>query len=90
MEQENKKPSSRPARRRRARQEDGTFKGDNPKTPHLNEAWEPTDVAEAVKEKEVTYEVKPKVTGTSESSAGKYAKKDKVRPTFGSVTTTYH
>ena len=26
-------------RRRRARQEDGTFKGDNPATPDVNEAW---------------------------------------------------
>lgn len=76
--------------RRRARKPNGTYKGDNPSTPELNEAWEPTDVSEAVGEKEVDYKVKPKVTGTSDPTAGKYGKKGKVRPTFGNVTTTFN
>lgn len=80
----------RPARRR-ARKPDGKFQGDNPTTPELNEAWEPTDVAEVVKEKEVKYEVKSKVSGTSNDTAGKYGKKGKVvKPTFGNVTTVHH
>lgn len=84
---ENKTPRSA---RRRARQADGTFKGDNPTTPELNEAWEPTDVARAVKPKTASYGVKERVSGTSEPTAGKYSKKEKVRPTFGKVTTIYH
>ena len=32
----------------RARKPDGKFKGDNPATPGLNEAWEATDIAEAL------------------------------------------
>ena len=83
----NNKPQPR---RRRARKSDGTFQGDNPATPGLNEAWEPTDVAEVVKEKEVKYTINQKVTGTSEPTAGKYSKKQKIRPTFGNVTTTFH
>ena len=74
--------------RRRSRKSDGTFRGDNPDTPGLNEAWEPTDIAEVVGEKEVDYKVKPKVTGTSDPTAGKYSKKGKIRPTFGNVTST--
>ena len=76
--------------RRRARKADGKFKGDNPDTPNVNEAWEPTELAESVGEKEVDYTVKAKVEGTSKPSAGKYQKKGKVRPTFGNITTTYH
>lgn len=33
-------------RKRRARNEDGSFKGDNPATPKVNEAWEDAPVAE--------------------------------------------
>jgi hypothetical protein len=87
---DNNKAKPQQQKRRRARKPDGKFQGDNPSTPDLNEAWEPTDVAEVVTEKEVKYTVKQRVTGTSEASAGKYAKKQKVRPTFGNVTTTYH
>ena len=83
-------PSSSQSRRKRARKPDGKFQGDNPTTPELNEAWEPTDVSEVVTPKEVKYEVKPKVGGTSKSTAGKYGKKPKVTPTFGKVTSTYH
>ena len=79
MEQEtnNNKP------RRRARKPNGTYRGDDPATP-LNEAWEPTDV-DAALPKDVKYTIKPKVSGTSNPTAGKYAKKEGVRPTFGNV-----
>lgn len=33
-------------RKRRARQDDGTYKGDNPATPEMNEAWEDAPAAE--------------------------------------------
>lgn len=75
--------------RKRARKPDGSFKGDNPATPGLNEAWEPVEIIESVKEKEVKYSVRQKVAGTSNPTAGKYAKKSKVQPTFGKVTTTH-
>ena len=88
---ENNSKTPRPARRRRARKEDGTFQGDNPATPELNEAWEPTEVAEALPAKPVKYQVKQKVTGMSTDTAGKYSKAKKVsKPTFGNVTTTYN
>ena len=74
-----------PTPRRRARKADGKFKGDNPDTP-VNEAWEPVE-AEAGLPKEKKYSVKPKVNGMSSDSAGKYGKKEKVRPTFGKVYT---
>jgi len=84
----NKTP--RPARRR-ARKVDGTFKGDNPATPELNEAWEPTEVAEALPAKPVKYQVKQKVNGMSKDTAGKYGKARKVsKPTFGKANTTYN
>ena len=76
-------------KRRRARKPDGQFQGDNPSTP-ANEAWDPIEVIDQVSEKTVTYEVKPKIGGTSNDTAGKYSKKSKVRPTFGSVTTTFN
>ena len=81
------KPQSK---RRRARKPDGKFQGDNPATPELNEAWEPTDVSEVVSPKEVKYEIKPKIGGPSNPTAGKYGKKPKVNPTFGNVTSTSH
>ena len=68
-----------------ARQPDGTYRGDNPETP-LNEAWEATEVETGL-EKEVKYTVKPKVTGTTNETTGKYTKKGVIRPTFGNVHT---
>ena len=83
--------NSNPApKRRRARKPDGQFKGDNPATPNLNEAWESTDIEEALPKKENPYAVKQKVTGTSQDTAGKYSKASKVKPTFGKVHTTYN
>lgn len=87
MPKETQKPQQN---RRRARKSDGKFKGDNPATPGLNEAWEPVAIEEAVGEKTVDYSVKTKVEGTSVNTAGKYAKKRKVQPTFGTVTTKFH
>ena len=76
-------------RRSRARQSDGTYRGDNPQTPGLNEAWVATEVETGL-EKEVKYTVKPKVTGTTNETTGKYTKKGAIRPTFGTVhTITY-
>lgn len=77
-------------KRRRARKPDGKFKGDNPATPGLNEAWEPVGIEEALPKKENKYAVKQKVSGTSDDTAGKYSKKSKVKPTFGQVYTTYN
>ena len=83
------KDSKKTPQRKRARQTTGQFKGDNPGTPGFNEAWEPTAIEEALPStKEVKYTVKQKVDGTSNDTAGKYSKPGKVRPTFGSVTTT--
>ena len=78
---------SNPKPRQRARKSDGKFKGDNPETKELNEAWVPTEVETALP-KVKDYSVKPKVEGPSGPSAGKYGKKPKTRPTFGTVTTT--
>ena len=50
-------------RKRRARQEDGTFKADNPETPDVNEAWEEVPVAE-----EATSEVPVEEAQTSEEA----------------------
>ena len=76
-------------KRRRARQPDGSFRGDSPTTPG-NEAWEPVEVIADLTEKTVKYEVKPQISGPSTDTAGKYSKKSKVRPTFGKVTTTFN
>ena len=76
-------------KRRRARQPDGSFKGDNPATP-ANEAWEAVEVMDSLRDTKVKYEVKPKVGGTSDDTAGKYSKKPKIRPTFGKVITTFN
>lgn len=86
----NNSNSPQQPKRRRARKSDGSFKGDNPATPDLNEAWEPTELIETVKEKEVKYSVQTKISGTSNPTAGKYAKKGKVQPSFGNITTTFH
>ena len=88
MSTNSKEPRKESPSRRRARKTDGTFKGDNPATPDLNEAWEPTQV-DAALPKEVDYSVKPKIGGTSEPTAGKYGKQPKGRPTVGNVYTTY-
>ena len=74
-------------KRRRARKADGSYRADNPATPH-NEAYEAIPVERALSTEEVSYGVKQKVGGASKPSAGKYAKKGKVRPTFGNVTST--
>ena len=77
-----------PIKRRRARKADGQFKGDNPTTPDLNEAWEPTPVDAALPKK--SYAAKAKIAGPSNSTAGKYGKSPKVtRPGLGNVTTTF-
>ena len=75
-------------KRRRARKPDGSFKGDNPATPGLNEAWEPTPIEAALpKEK---YAPAPKVSAPSNGTAGKYGAKPKVtKPGINNITTTY-
>ena len=73
-----------PKPRRRARTKQGQFKGDDP-TTSVNEAWL-ADETESALPKEIDYSIKPKVEGTSGSTAGKYSKKGKVRPTFGKVS----
>jgi hypothetical protein len=75
-------------KRRRARKPDGSFKGDNPSTPGLNEAWEPTPIEAALpKEK---YATKDMISSVSTNSAGKYSSKSKVtKPGLGKITTTY-
>lgn len=84
MTEPTKKP--RPARRR-ARKSDGKFKGDNPATPDVNEAWEPTELESALPKKK-DYSIKQKIKGPSSANAGKYGHKPKTRPTFGNVTRT--
>lgn len=74
-------------KRRRARKPNGAYKGDNPETTR-NEAWEPIELDEEVSSGVVGYSVKTKVEGTSKPTAGKYGKKPKIRPTFGTVTST--
>ena len=72
------------SKRRRSRKADGKYEGGN-------EAWEATDITDEVGSKEISYEVRPKVDGTSNPTAGKYNKKsNKVRPTFGNVTSITH
>ena len=82
MPQDNSQPANK---RRRARKPNGSYKGDTPETPR-NEAWDPIELDEEVSSGVVGYSVKTKVEGTSKSTAGKYGKKPKIRPTFGSVT----
>ena len=80
---QDKKPQ--PARRR-ARNSKGHFVADDPTTP-VNEAWEPVPTEEALPKKVSN----KKVTGLSNDTAGKYAKKPQVtKPTFGKVTSTLH
>ena len=82
MDKETKKP--RPAKRRRARTQEGTYKADDPKTS-INEAWEPVEAP-----KVNDYSVKPKITTTGNNTAGKYGQELKLKPTFGKVKTTNH
>lgn len=72
-------------KRRRARKPNGSFKADNPQTAH-NEAYEAISIDESLSTNQVSYGVKQKVVGTSKPTAGKYGKKEKIRPTFGNVT----
>ena len=83
-------PINSHSKRRRARKVDGKFKGENPSSPYLNEAWEPTAVDEALPKKDKNNLVKQQVTGSSQGTAGKYSKKTNVRPTFGQVHTTFN
>ena len=80
----NKKSPRSP--RKRARQPDGKFEGG----AELNLHVESTDISEALSSGEVDYSVRQKINGTSNPTAGKYGKKDKIRPTFGNTTTTYN
>jgi hypothetical protein len=74
--------------RKRARKPDGSFKGDNPATPGLNEAWEPTPIESVLPKKK--YAPLPKVGGISNNTAGKYGSKGKVtKPGINNITTTY-
>lgn len=82
------KETPKPQQRRRARKPDGQFKGNNPETS-VNEAWEPVAI-ESDLPKEIDYSVKQKISKPSGDTAGKYSPKPKVRPTFGSVTSTSH
>ena len=75
-------------KRRRARKPSGEFRGNDPATPDVNEAWEATPIDRALSDNSVGYGVRKKVEGTSKPTAGKYGKKDKIRPTFGNVTST--
>ena len=77
--------SSPTPKRRRARKADGKYQGENP-AAEVNQAWEPTPIEDALSTSEVRYGVKKKVDSTG--NAGKYGKKDKIRPTFGNVTST--
>ena len=78
-------PEQNSPKRRRARKPDGQYKGGAPGT---NQAWEATEIIESIGEKSIDYSVKQKVTGTSQDSAGKYGKTQKItKPTFGKVYT---
>ena len=57
-------------KRRRARKADGSFRSDNPATPH-NEAGESVDIAERVAPEEDKHTGKQKVSGTSDATPGK-------------------
>ena len=80
-----KKPTPR---RKRARNSDGSFKGDIPGTK-ANEAWVAEDISTEVGEKVVEQTVSTTVEGTTQPR-NKYGKKDKITPSFGSVKTTFH
>ena len=69
--------------RKRTRKTDGTFQ----EGKDVNQHVEPTELETSVGNKDVDYSVKKKVDGTSKPTAGKYSKKDGVRPAFGNVKT---
>jgi len=78
-------PEQTSPKRRRARKPDGKYQGNS---EGLNQAWEATEIIEAIGEKTVDYSVKQKVVGPSQDSAGKYGKTQKItKPTFGKVYT---
>ncbi len=89
MTDSNNNPKSPRPARRRARKDNGSFKPDNAATPH-NEAWESIDISDGLSTNDVEKTVTKKVEGTSQPSAGKYAKSKKIRPCFGKVHTTYN
>ena len=66
-------------KRSRARTPEGQFKGNNPKYPDLNEAWNPDEVAPKIKSK-LSFRVKPR--SKTSGSAGKYSQKPKIRPSM--------
>ena len=70
-------------KRKRTRTKKGTFQEGKESNQHL----EATELENSVGEKEIDYKVKKKVDGTSNPSAGKYQKRDGVRPAFGTVRT---
>tara|TARA_R100001463_G_scaffold132359_1_gene192989 strand:+ start:17202 stop:17456 length:255 start_codon:yes stop_codon:yes gene_type:complete len=83
---DNKEPKKpRPAKRRRAKNTNGTFKANDPSTS-VDDAWEPDEAP--LKD----YKIKPKVSTTTDgkSTVGKYGKKRLIRPTFGKISTTEH
>mgnify|MGYP006239649403 CR=1 FL=1 len=82
---ENNKP-----KRRRARKPDGQFRGDNPNTPDVNEAWESTEMEAALPKEENKYAVKQTVDKPTSAEAGNYKRAEKVRPRMNKVSTTYH
>lgn len=80
--------SSNKPQRRRARKTNGTYKGDDPNTS-VNEAFDPSEIESGL-EKKIDYSIKTKVDSISSASAGKYEKKEKIRPSFNGISTTYH
>jgi len=78
-------PEQSSPKRRRARKPDGKYQGNS---EGLNQAWEATEIIEAIGEKTVDYSVKQKVVGPSQDTAGKYSKRKKVTaPSFGKAYT---
>ena len=76
--------------RKRARTSDGKFKGDNPLTPDVNEAWEPVEASAALPKKN-NYKTRKKINTSGNNTAGKYSKTSKTRPSFnGRVTVKHH
>ena len=68
--------------RKRARTEEGQFKGNSPEAPEVNQAWEPLPLQPN------KYAVKPKITANG--SKPKIGATEKVTPNFNRVDiTTY-
>ena len=68
-------------KRKRARTADGKFKGDNPLTPDVNEAWEPVEASTALPKKN-NYKTRKKISTSGNDTSGKYSKPAKVRPSY--------